>query len=144
MAGIDATISEFSAFKAQERENFSMAHHPTRAASTVPFWVPYKGANMSLYIFGAQSEYSYRTGKYLFYLLAEAVIFMSLFNKDIGAAISRKGRGTLRKLVRGGGQHMITMLLHLIQNWESPLFSSSKEMETMWNQAGNRSKETSL
>jgi hypothetical protein len=76
------------------------------------------------------SEYSYRTGKFLFYVLAEATYCMSLLNAQIEMLIKAERGGILRKVVRNGAEHIMYMLMLLIKNWDAPIFENSQEMKT--------------
>ena len=125
-------VQEMSIFRRSEWSMLSSAHHPSYAACTVPFMVPYSDVNASKYIFGAPSEYSYRTGKLLYYMLAEAALFIGALNKDIGGLIKRKRGPALQAFVRRGQLHLVTMLLQLAANWRCPLFDASSEMNALW------------
>lgn len=120
--------SELTDFKRSERQMTSMAHHPSYVASTMPFLVPYRGTNVYAYLFGLPSEYSYRTGRLLFFLLAEMSIMVGFLNSDLNQLIKKPGGGPLQELIRKGRQHLGQMLLLLCQNWEAEIFSKSKSM----------------
>jgi hypothetical protein len=119
---------EFTGFKKSERKMMSMAHHPSYAASTMPFLVPYRGTNVYTYLFGLPSEYSYRTGRLLFFLLAEMSIMVGFLNSDLDQLIEKRGGGPLQELIRKGRRHLGQMLLLLCQNWDAEIFSKSESM----------------
>jgi hypothetical protein len=122
-------VSEFTEFKHSERQMLSMAHHPSYVASTIPFMVPYEGTNVYAYLFGIPSEYSYRTGQFLFFLLAEMSMLIGFLDSDLGRLIGGRGGGSLQELIRKGRRHLIRMLLLLSDNWDAQVFSKSKSME---------------
>jgi len=123
-----ASLSELQEFRIAERELLSTAHHPSYMAMTIPFLVPYKEVNVTRFMFGLPNEFSFRTGKLLFYILAELAMFIGFLNKDIEKIIQGKRRTTLQRLVRQGQLHLVTMLLHLVENWRAPVFDKSREM----------------
>ncbi len=125
----DAELRSLSEFRGEERRLLSAVHHPTYMASTLPFYVPYKSVNITKAMFGLPSEHSIRTGKFLFYILAELALYVGLLNKEVNQLISRKRGGELQQFVRKGRTHLGMMVVHLAQNWKSPLFATSGEME---------------
>ena len=120
---------EFSQYKQAERRMFSSAHHPSYVASTVPFLVPYESTSAFDYLFGIPSEYSYRTGRFLFFILAEMSMMLGFLDADIKQLIENRRGGHLQEFVRKGCQHIVRMLLFLSSNEDAPMFSSSKSME---------------
>lgn len=86
-------------FRTEERQLLSTAHHPSYVASTMPFLVPYNRANISMYMFGLPSEYSYRTAKLLFYILAEISIYIAFLNQGVRKFIEEKSDDPLQEAV---------------------------------------------
>jgi hypothetical protein len=125
----DAHLREFIEFRKSERALLSSAHHPSYIACTMPFMSLY-GSNETRYLYGSPSEWSFRTGKLLFYILAEAALFTTLLNGDMKRLI-REGRKDhpLEDFVRRGLQHLATMLMFLVKNWSCPLFGTSTQFE---------------
>jgi hypothetical protein len=121
-------LAELQQFRLEERKMLSTAHHPSYMAVTIPFFVPYERVNVTKFIFGFPSEFSYRTGMLLFYILAELCLYLSFLNKDMKEIIEYKGRDILQTVVRKGQNHLAIMLLHLVRNWRSPLFSRTAAM----------------
>lgn len=126
---VDAHVREMREFRLAEGRMLSSVPHPSYVASTMPFLVPYKGVNVSMYMFGLPNEYSYRTAKLLFYILAELAVLIGLLNSEIGEVIARKRGDALQKIVRRGRLHLGAMAIRLVQNWNCPLFSNSAEMK---------------
>lgn len=65
----NAALQDLVEFRRSERLMLSTAHHPSYVACTMPFMSPYRSANVTRYLFGLPTEYSFRTGKVLFYIL---------------------------------------------------------------------------
>jgi hypothetical protein len=122
-------LQELQQFRLQERKMLATAHHPSYMAVTIPFLVPYKHVNVTKFIFGFPSEFSYRTGMLSFYILAELCLFLSFLNKDMKKIIECKGRDILQTVVRKGQNHLGIMLLHLVRNSRSPIFKATVAME---------------
>jgi hypothetical protein len=122
----DDSIKELRQFKSQEREMLSAAHHPSFLATT-PIIVPYAQNNASMYMFGFPTEYSYRTGKLLFFLLAQAALFVGVLNEDIRRLIE-EGSEELQETVERGRVHLGAMALRLAANWDAPIFDNSPAM----------------
>ncbi len=122
-------ISELTLYKEAERHMLSTAHHPSYVASTLPFIVPYEGTNVYTYLFGIPNEYSYRTGRFLFFLLAEMSMIIGYLDPELNRVIGGR-RGDFRKdLIRKGRLHLVKMLLLMSENWEAQTFATSKSME---------------
>ena len=128
-AKVDAELLELFEFRESERATLSSVHHPSYVACIIPFMSPY-GSNETRYLYGLPSEWSFRTGKLLFYILAEGALFTTFLNEDLGRLI-KEGRkdDPLHDLVRRGLQHLATMLLLLVKNWDCPLFGKSTQCE---------------
>lgn len=129
ISGIEGSADKFSNFRSAERKFMSTTHHPSYWGATMPFMVPYRSTSVSMYLYGLPSEYSYRTGKLLFYILAELAVCIGVLNKEIGKRITRKDGDLLQKVVRSGCAHLINMLFLIIDNWNAPIFEFSESMK---------------
>jgi len=116
-------------FRTEERQLLSIAHHPSYVASTMPFLVPYNRTNISMYMFGLPSEYSYRTAKLLFYILAEISIYIAFLNQDVRKIIEEKSDDPLQEAVECGRIHLGIMALFLLENWDAPIFKESPQLK---------------
>lgn len=121
-------ISEHTEYKKSEREMLSMTHHPSYLASTQPFIVPYKGTNVYAYLLGIPSEYSYRTGRFLFFLLAEISVFIGYLDPDLDRLIGKHRGNIRRELLHKGRLHLAQMLRLMSENQNAPIFAKSKSM----------------
>lgn len=113
---------EWEQFRAAEQKMLSSTHHPSYVACTVPFIVPGRGTDIAGYMFGGPPEYTYRTGKLLFFALAEAALCIGALNERMNGIIRQKRGSVIQTMVRKGRVHLLTMLLHLSENWKAPIF----------------------
>jgi hypothetical protein len=111
----------------------SSSHHPSYFACTVPFLVPYRDVSVTKYVFGIPSEYSFRTGKLLFYILAEVAMFTEAMSCEISEMLKPKRGIALQTFTRKMRVHLLTMLLQLSLNWDAPVFKFSAEMSKLLN-----------
>jgi hypothetical protein len=113
-------IEKFSEFRRQEGETFSAAHHPSFWVCLASQYIPNSSGNIFFNMFGIPSDYSFRTGKYLFYSLAECAVLMPIFCKPIGDHIlSLEELDPFRVYVRRGVPHLISMIFAVIENWDA-------------------------
>lgn len=129
ISGAGGSSEKFSEFKATEREFLSASHHPSYWASTMSFMAPYRSTSFTNHLFGLPSEYSYRTGKFLFYVLAELALCSGILNKEIRECIARAGDDPLQRVVRRGCGHLTNMFVLTIANWNAPVFGFSSAMD---------------
>jgi hypothetical protein len=123
-------VRKFSEFRTKEGRTFSAAHHPSFWACTNSQFAPHSENNILFNMLGVPSDYSFRTGKYLFYNLSECAIVMPIICKPIGDHITRLGEDHPFKIfVRRGVAHLISMNFALIENWNAPVFGLSREFE---------------
>ena len=127
----DAYVRELVEFRNQERSMLSAAHHPSYVACTMPFISPYSSMNETRYLFGLPSEYSLRTGKLLFYVLAEAAVVSGILNKEMDRLTIGGREADVDRLIRQGRKHLAMMLLLVVKNWSCPLFGTSKQFEAL-------------
>jgi hypothetical protein len=124
-------VREIVEFRMAERASLSAAHHPSYTACTIPFFVPYKSMSETQYMFGSPGEASYRTGKLLFYILAELAILVGRLSKRMNRFIGRDSGNVLQQVVREGRVHLSIMLPNLLCNWDAPLFAPSADLKRM-------------
>lgn len=128
----DPLVKKFSEFRRNEGQVFSAAHHPSYWACVNSQLIPHSADNIYFNMFGIPSDYSFRTGKFLFNNLAECAIIMPIICKPIGNHIKSLGDDHPFKIfVRRGTVHLITMTFAIIENWNAPVFRLSEELESI-------------
>ncbi len=121
-------LSQIAAFRREERKVLSAAHHPSYWACTMLLLSPSEPDNVLNNIFGVRSEFSFRTGKLLFFSLSFLIILLRRINEQVDAFISSiPGDNQFEVFLKSGEAYFRKTLRSLVENWDAPVFGESQE-----------------
>ena len=124
-----AGLSDLRSFRRSERRFLSSIHHLSYWAGTIPFLAPSSSGNFLDSHFGVRSEYSFRTGKVLFSALAELMFVIPFISTEVKGIV--ESSASFEAYLSKGRLHILDMFLLVVQNWNSPVFENSRELDDL-------------